>query len=121
VGARPSMGKTTFAQNIMSDMAINQDLVVQFHSLEMTEEEIRDRIVSGVGQIMLHNIQSKFLEDDDWGRLVQANKMLENAKFGIDDTANASLSDVRRQARLLKAKYGRVDAIFVDYLQIMKS
>ena len=47
--------------------------------------------------------------------------MLENAKFGIDDTANASLSDVRRQARLLKAEYGRVDAIFVDYLQIMKS
>lgn len=121
IGARPSMGKTTFAQNIMSDMAINQDLVVQFHSLEMTEEEIRDRIVSGVGQIKLRNIKSKFLEDDDWGCLVQANKMLENAKFGIDDTANASLSDVRRQARLLKAKYGRVDAIFVDYLQIMKS
>ena len=121
IGARPSMGKTTFAQNIMSDMSINQDLVVQFHSLEMTEEEIRDRIVSGVGQIMLRNIKSKYLEDDDWGKLVQTNEMLKDAKFAIDDTANASLSDIRRQARLLKAKYGRVDAIFVDYLQIMKS
>lgn len=121
IGARPSMGKTTFAQNIMSDMAINQDMVVQFHSCEMTTDEIRDRIVSGVGQIRLSNIKGKCLEDDDWGRLVQANKMLEHSKFAIDDTANASLSDIRRKARLLKAKFGRVDAIFVDYLQIMKS
>ena len=121
IGARPSMGKTTFAQNIMSDMAINQGMVVQFHSCEMTTDEIRDRIVSGVGQIRLSNIKGKCLEDDDWGRLMQANKMLEHSKFAIDDTANASLSDIRRKARLLKAKFGRVDAIFVDYLQIMKS
>lgn len=121
IGARPSMGKTTFAQNIMSDMAINQDMVVQFHSCEMTTDEIRDRIVSGVGQIRLSNIKGKCLEDDDWGHLMQANKMLEHSKFAIDDTANASLSDIRRKARLLKAKFGRVDAIFVDYLQIMKS
>ncbi|WP_336165249.1 replicative DNA helicase [Acinetobacter ursingii] len=121
IGARPSMGKTTFAQNIMSDMAINQDMVVQFHSCEMTTDEIRDRIVSGVGQIRLSNIKGKCLEDDDWNRLVNANKMLEHSKFAIDDTANASLSDIRRKARLLKAKFGRVDAIFVDYLQIMKS
>lgn len=121
IGARPSMGKTTLVQNIMADMAINQGLVVQFHSCEMSNKEIRDRLVSGVGGILLKNIKAKNLADDDWGSLVEANKKLINAKFEINDKPNASLTDVREMARKMKFKHGRVDAIFIDYLQLMKS
>lgn len=121
VGARPSMGKTTLAQNIMTDMAINQDLVIQFNSCEMSNKEIRNRLVAGVGGINLKNIKNNYLPDDDWAKLVEANEKLSNAKFEINDKANASLTDIREMARRMKFKYGRVDAIFIDYLQIVKS
>lgn len=121
LGARPSMGKTTLAQNIMADMAINQGLVVQFNSCEMSNAEIRDRLVAGVGEIELRNIKTKNLKDDDWTRLTVAHKKLEKAKFEINDKANASLTDIREMARRMKFKYGSIDAIFVDYLQLMKS
>ncbi|MHA3051126.1 replicative DNA helicase [Acinetobacter sp. ANC 4640] len=121
IGARPSMGKTTLAQNIMADMAINQGLVVQFNSCEMKNSEIRDRLVAGVGEIELRNIKTKNLKDDDWAKLTTAHKKLEKAKFEINDKANASLTDIREMARRMKFKYGSIDAIFVDYLQLLKS
>lgn len=121
IGARPSMGKTTFIQNIMADMAVNQDLSVLFMSCEMTDEEISKRLTSGLSGIPLKKIKAKHIEQDDWPLFMQASEALKTAKLAVNDKSNASLSDIRESARQLKFKHGRIDAIFVDYLQLMKS
>lgn len=119
IGARPSMGKTTFAQNIMLDLAVNQNEVVLFMSGEMSKEQIMERMISGLGQIPLKQVRSAVFDKEGAGCIYRAVHILETCPIFINDKASPSLSDIRREARKIVQKMGRINAIVVDYLQIM--
>ena len=120
VGARPSMGKTTFAQNIMLDLAVNQGEVVLFMSGEMSKEQIMERMISGLGQIPLKQVRSARFDAEGAAGIQQAIQVIQNCPIFINDKASPSLADIRREARKVKQKTGgRLNAIVVDYLQIM--
>lgn len=119
IGARPSMGKTTLAQNIMLDLAVNQDEVVLFMSGEMSKEQIMERMISGLGQIDLKAVRSARFDTEGAGSIYRAVHTLKNCPIFINDKASPSLSDIRREARKIVQKMGRINAIVVDYLQIM--
>ena len=120
IGARPSMGKTTLAQNIMLDLAVNQGEVVLFMSGEMSKEQIMERMISGLGQIPLKEVRSARFNQEGAACIYRAVKILEKCPMFINDKASPSLADIRREARKVKHKTGgRLNAIVVDYLQIM--
>lgn len=120
IGARPSMGKTTLAQNIMLDLAVNQGEVVLFMSGEMSKEQIMERMISGLGQIPLKQVRSAMFDEEGAGCIYRAVNTLRNCPIFINDKASPSLADIRREARKVKQKTnGRLNAIVVDYLQIM--
>ncbi|MEI1730832.1 replicative DNA helicase [Acinetobacter baumannii] len=119
IGARPSMGKTTLAQNILSDVAVNQGEPALFMSGEMNKEQIMERLISGIGQIELKKIRSGRFQSEDAGLIHRAMTIIGNTKIEINDQSAPSLSDIRREARKMVRKYGKVGLIMVDYLQIM--
>ena len=120
IGARPSMGKTTLAQNIMLDLAVNQGEVVLFMSGEMSKEQIMERMISGLGQIPLKEVRSARFNQEGAACIYRAVQILEKCPMFINDKASPSLADIRREARKVKHKTGgRLNAIVVDYLQIM--
>lgn len=120
IGARPSMGKTTLAQNIMLDLAVNQDEVVLFMSGEMSKEQIMERMISGLGQIPLKQVRSAQFDLEGAGCIYRAVEILKSCPIFINDKASPSLADIRREARKVKQKTGgKLSAIVVDYLQIM--
>lgn len=117
IGARPSMGKTTFAQNLAADMMINQSLPVLFVSIEMSGKQIAQRLISGIGQVELRKVLSGHAEMEDCGKINTAAAILEKAPLEIDDNARTTTSTIRRSARKMSMKYGKLGAIFVDYIQ----
>lgn len=119
IGARPSMGKTTLAQNMMLDLAVNQGEVVLFMSGEMNKEQIMERMISGLGQIDLKQVRSARFDEEGAGAIYRAVHTIKQCPIFINDKASPSLSDIRREARKVKQKTGQLSAIFVDYLQIM--
>lgn len=120
IGARPSMGKTTLAQNIMLDLAVNQGEVVLFMSGEMSKEQIMERMISGLGQIPLKQVRSAVFDEEGAGCIYRAVDTLKKCPIFINDKASPSLADIRREARKVQQKTGgRLNAIVVDYLQIM--
>lgn len=117
LGARPSMGKTTLAQNIAADMMINQGLPVLFISIEMSGKQIAQRLISGIGQVELRKVLTGHADMEDCGRINTAAMILEKAPLMIDDNARSTTSTIRRSARKLIAQYGKIGGIFVDYIQ----
>lgn len=117
IGARPSMGKTTLAQNLAADMMVNQGLPVLFVSIEMSGKQIAQRMISGIGQIELRKVLSGKAQIEDCGKINTAAMILEKAPLMIDDNARSTTSTIRRSARKVQAEYGKVGAIFVDYIQ----
>lgn len=121
IGARPSMGKTAFAQTLMLDISFMQQKPVLFQSAEMSKKQIGSRLVAALGDIRLSHLTSANVPDDDWGRFTKASTMLQKAKLIIDDKQSPSLQDIRKNCRKLKKEYGYVGAVFVDYLTLLKS
>lgn len=119
IGARPSMGKTTFAQNIAADMMINQSLPVLFISIEMKGRQIAQRLISGIGGVELRKVLTGHIEpnSDDTVKVNNAAHILEKAPLMIDDNNRATVATIRRSAKKVQAKYGKIGAIFVDYIQ----
>lgn len=116
IAARPSMGKTAFAQNISTHIATNLVKPILFESIEMKTGKISRRIAAAVGNIDLKRIQDSDMKPDDWTGFTEAVKLIERAPFEIKDGV-VTLVDIRRHARKVKAKYGFLGAIFIDYLQ----
>ena len=120
IGARPSMGKTTFAQNIFLDLAVNQSKTVLFMSGEMSSEQIVERLISCLGQIPLKLVRSARFDEEGAGCIYRATNILNKCPIYINDKSQPSLADIRREARKVKqSTFGKLDAIVVDYLQIM--
>lgn len=119
VAARPGMGKTTLALNIAQHIAVNEEKAVAFFSLEMAKEQLAQRLLSAQAHIDAQNLRRGFLSQQDWQKLTRAVGPLSTAPLYIDDTASLSVMELRSKARRLKAEKG-LDAIFVDYLQLMR-
>ncbi|MHA7879115.1 MAG: replicative DNA helicase [Saccharospirillum sp.] len=120
VAARPSMGKTTFAMNLVEDAVLNQDKPVLVFSLEMPSEQLITRSIASLGRIDMGRVKSGKLKEDDFPKLTKAVNLLKDRKLFIDDTAGLSPSEMRSRIRRLVREHGDVGMIMVDYLQLMK-
>ena len=119
LAARPSMGKTAFALNIALTMAAREQKGVLLFSLEMSSAQLLQRLLAIQSGIGLQKIRNGFLTDDEWGKIGIACGQLSEAKIHIADTPSVNVLEIRSIARKLKAM-GRLDAIIIDYLQLIK-
>jgi replicative DNA helicase len=120
VAARPSMGKTAFAMNLVESAVIKGEVPVLVFSMEMPSHSIFMRLLSSLGQINQTKIRTGKLDEEDWPRLSSAAKMLKGRPLFIDDTAGLSPTEVRSRARRVAREVGQLGMIMVDYLQLMQ-
>jgi len=120
VAGRPSMGKTTFAMNMVENALLRTEKSVLVFSLEMPAEALVIRMFASLGRIDQTRVRSGRLDDDDWPRLTSAVGLLKDRKLFIDDTAGISPSTMRARARRLVREHGEIALIMVDYLQLMQ-
>lgn len=120
LAARPSMGKTALGVNIAVNSAIKTDSSVAIFSLEMSKEQLVQRMISSVSHVGLQNIISGRLNEDEWIKIIDVMGPLSQAKISIDDTAGISLTEMMAKCRRLKMEKG-LDLIVIDYLQLMES
>ncbi|VAX09993.1 Replicative DNA helicase (DnaB) [hydrothermal vent metagenome] len=121
IAGRPSMGKTTFAMNIVENAAIKSGAAVAVFSMEMPGESLVMRMLSSLGRINQHKIRTGQLDDADWPRLTSAVGILNNANVFIDDTAGLNPMEIRARARRIKRDHGSLGLIVIDYLQLMQT
>ncbi|MDU8351442.1 replicative DNA helicase [Pseudomonas syringae pv. actinidiae] len=120
VAGRPSMGKTSFAMNLVENAGRSQGKVVLVYSLEMPGESLVLRMLASCGGIDQARVRSGKLEEDDWPLLAGAVTALTSANIFIDDTAGISPSEMRSRTRRLRREHGEIALIMVDYLQLMQ-
>ena len=118
IAGRPSMGKTSFALNIAQYAAVHSKVPVAIFSLEMSREQLVQRMLSCQAHIELQKIRTGDLAEEDWIRLVHAATPLSQAPIYIDDTPAISAMEIRSKARRLKLEHG-LGMIVIDYLQLM--
>jgi len=119
LAARPAMGKTSFGLNIALNAALKGKVPVAIFSLEMSREQLVQRLISSEARIDQHKLRTGRLQDDEWLRLTKAVQPLSTAQIYIDDTPAISVLELRAKARRLKAEKG-LELIVIDYLQLMQ-
>ncbi len=118
LGARPGMGKTSFALNIARNVAVNAGKTVCFFSLEMTRDQLAQRLLSNEAAIESSHLRdSSLMTDDEWTRLAQASEQLSNAELYLDETSNITVPEMKAKLRRMK----KVDLVIIDYLGLMHS
>ena len=124
IAARPSMGKTAFSLNIAQNAATReqhhgQKAVVGVFSLEMSKEQLVNRLLCSHARVDAHRLRGGKLAKDDWKKLGYAVSDLADAEIFLDDTPGISVLEMRAKARRLKNEQKRLDLVIVDYLQLM--
>ncbi|OMH38217.1 replicative DNA helicase [Motiliproteus sp. MSK22-1] len=119
VAARPSMGKTTFAMNLVENILMGSEQPVLVFSLEMPAEGLVTRMLASLGRIDQTRVRDGKLEEDDWPRLTTAVNMLKDKPLYIDDTSGLSPNEMRARARRIAREHGSMGMIMIDYLQLM--
>ena len=119
VAARPAMGKTAFSLNLVQNAALKGDASVAVFSLEMSKEQLVQRMLSSQSNVELNKLKTGKLNENDWPRIIDAMAVLSNAKIHIDDTPGIKISELRSKCRKLKMEQG-LDLILIDYLQLME-
>lgn len=117
LGARPGMGKTSFALNIARNVAVNTNRTVCFFSLEMTRDQLAQRMLSSEAGIPSEKLRTGNLEPDDFTRLTQAGELLSKTNIYFDETSNITVPEMKAKLRRMK----KVDLVIIDYLGLMKS
>lgn len=121
VAGRPSMGKTSFAMNIVENALISTGTPVLVFSMEMPADALAMRMISSLGRIDQTRVRGGRLEEDDWPRLTSAVSLLKDKPLYIDDTPGLSPTEVRSRARrIARENDGKLGLIMVDYLQLMR-
>ncbi|WP_409228455.1 replicative DNA helicase [Gudongella sp. SC589] len=120
LAARPSMGKTALGINIATNASLKGNGKVAVFSLEMSKEQLVQRIISATAHVDLQKIISGNLSDDEWIKVVNAMAPLSKMDIYIDDTAGISLMEMKAKCRRLKVEKG-LDLIVIDYLQLMQA
>ena len=119
IAARPSMGKTALVLNIAQNVAIREKKCVAFFSLEMSQEQLVQRMLCSEAPIDSQRLRIGALDDKDWRKLIDAADRLNNANIFIDDTPGITVMEMRSKARRLKLEHN-LQLIIVDYLQLMQ-
>jgi replicative DNA helicase len=120
IGGRPGMGKTSFALNIASHVAIREKKTVGIFSLEMGQQELALRILCAEADVFFSRIRSGHLSQQQWVKVVQKMGEIGKAPMFIDDSASPTLLEVASKARRLKAEKG-LEVLVIDYLQLMQA
>ena len=121
VAARPAMGKSAFALNIALNAAKKSDASVLIFNLEMSKEEIGNRLLAMEANVEMERIlEGKTLTQDDWSAIGEATNRMGKMNITIDDTPNISILEMKNKCRRMKAEYG-LDLVVLDYLQLMDS
>ena len=120
LAARPSMGKTALGLNIAQNMAVKYEIPVGIFSLEMSGDQVVQRLLCSEALVDQQRLRTGFLNEDDWPRLLKAANRLSEAPIFIDDTPAITLLEMRSKARRLKVEHG-VGMLMIDYLQLMQT
>ena len=120
VAARPAMGKTAFALNLVQNAAIKGNASVAVFSLEMSKEQLAQRMIAAQSNVELKKMKTGTLNDADWPRIISAMAVMSDAKIFIDDTPGIKINELRSKCRKLKMEQG-LDLVMIDYLQLMES
>jgi replicative DNA helicase len=121
IAARPSMGKTALAMNIVEHAALELKKAVAVFSMEMSGAQLAMRMIGSVGRFDQHELRTGTFKDDDWSRMVESVGKLNEAQLYIDDGAGLNSLEVRSRARRLHRQCGGLSLIVVDYLQLMSA
>ena len=119
IAARPAMGKTSLAMNIVENIATLRDGVCAVFSLEMPKIQIAQRMMCSIANVSMSKALKGNLEMEDWQKLWKANKKLSDAKIFVDDSSMNTPYDILSKCRRLKAREGRLDVVMIDYIQLM--
>jgi len=120
VAGRPSMGKTSFAMNLVEHAILAQERPILVFSMEMPADSLIIRMLSSVGRIDQTRIRNGKLEQEDWPKLSTAVSKLKDVPLFIDDTAALTPTEVRSRARRVAREHGQLGMVMVDYLQLMQ-
>src|SRR3990170_162004 len=118
LASRPGQGKTSLALNIAANVAIREGLPVGFFSLEMSKEEVVDRLLVSQSEVDAWKLKTGRLDDEDFDRLQEAMGILADAPLFIDDTPASNILEMRTKARRLQVEHG-LSLLIVDYLQLI--
>ncbi|MBV9130397.1 MAG: replicative DNA helicase, partial [Verrucomicrobia bacterium] len=120
IAARPAMGKTAFAMNIAEHVAMDIGKAVAVFSLEMSSQQLVQRILCSRARVDLQRVRNGFLSERDFPNLTAAASQVAAAKMFIDDTPALSVTELRAKARRMKSQYD-IQLIVIDYLQLLRS
>lgn len=120
IAARPSMGKTAFALNIASYLAVKKNVPLVFFSLEMSSTQLLQRIFSSYGIIPYENMKTGNLSNAEWDQLIKITDDVAASQLVIDDTVGLNVMNIRSIARKLKQEKN-IELIIIDYLQLIQS
>ncbi len=118
IAARPSMGKTAFVLNIAQHIAFKLDLTVAIFSLEMSKEQLVNRLFSLQASVDAQNLRTGQLNDEEWEKLIESAGVIGRSNLFIDDTPGISIAELRTKCRKLKLEHN-LSIIIIDYLQLM--
>ena len=120
VAARPAMGKSTFALNLITNAALKANAAVVYFSLEMSKEELTGRILASEAMVDSQKIRSGKLEDNDWINLTNSAGTISEAKIFLDDSVGYTPTELRAKCRKMKMEHN-IGMIVIDYLQLMNA
>lgn len=119
IAARPAMGKTAFALNLATHVAMTQDKSVAVFNLEMSAEQLAMRILSSLGQLEGFKLRTGNLMNNDWKRINEAVSQLSNTNLVIDDTPGITIGEIRAKCRRLASSEKGLSLVIIDYLQLI--
>jgi len=119
IAARPAMGKTAFAVNLATNIAVQSKKTVALFNMEMSAEQLAMRMLSSIGQIDAYKLRNGRLEHNDWKRVNEAISRLADTKLFIDDTPGMTISEIRAKCRRLASSEGGLGIVIIDYLQLI--
>lgn len=119
IAARPAMGKTAFALNLATNIAMNSEKAVALFNMEMSAEQLANRMLSSVGQVEGYKFRNGKLEHNDWKRVNEAISKLAETKLYIDDTPGMTIGEIRAKCRRLSSSSEGLSIVIIDYLQLI--
>ena len=119
VAARPAMGKSAFALNIATNAAVRANVPVAIFSLEMSKEQMVNRILCSEAMVDSNKVRTGTLEDEDWAKLAEASGVLSESNIYIDDTPGISIMEIRAKCRKMKLEKN-IGLVVIDYLQLVQ-
>ncbi len=118
IAARPAMGKTSFILNVAENIAFKQNKAVAIFSLEMSRQQLVNRLFSMQARVDSMTLRNGSLKDEEWTRLIESAGVVGNSRLLIDDTPGITIQELRSKCRRYQLEYG-LDIVMVDYLQLM--